>query len=344
MRYLVVALVLGVMVPSLGLSQSYFSHHLSAPYLYNASYLAKLSSPEVALLTRARWLGYASTYDSRGNLPNAQHLALLYPLTKIPMGVGLGITRTSAGPVQVFQLQAMVNYTVRLSRRSRLGFSLTPAWLAHQRDASLYRATDPADPALAADQSIQNFTLQAGTAYFYQALTVGVSVNDLFALSVPNNLAGGAQITVPLSVNLMTSYDWALSAGRNTRRRGIGLGRSRRGGPETIATTALVTKQIIITPSLFAIYKPGGFTFNVGTQVAYDRVWGGVLYRYQEAVTFFGGVRLLRNRNLRLGYGLETVVHHARSKAATSHEIYLAFGLKGLRTSKPPIHTPRFYY
>ena len=342
---LVVILLLSVRVAR---AQSYFTHHLNVPFLYNGSYLAKLSGPEVALLTRTQWLGYRSTYDSRGNFPNSQHLTFMYPIERRPVALGLGITRTAAGPLQQLHIQVMGSYKLLLNRQSALSFSLTPALLRNQRDLSLYRADDLEDPALTSIEALQHFTLQAGTAFFHKSLTVGLSVNDLLSINSTSSLPDALQITPPLAVHVLASYDFVLSLDQTaSARRGGGFRRGRRatrGGPAAISL-ADVPSSLVLTPTLFATYRQNAFVFNFGGQAAYNRVWGGILYRYEESLALSGGIKILPKKNLRIGYSLELVLHSTRAKQVTSHEIYLAYGLKTLkRQPRVPISSPRFYF
>jgi hypothetical protein len=58
-----------------------------------------------------------------------------------------------------------------------------------------------------------------------------------------------------------------------------------------------------------------------------------------------GGINLMRNNALRVGYSLDLVAGGTQIKSLTSHEILVAYALPAPDVRKKPIiRTPRFRY
>ena len=84
---------------------------------------------------------------------------------------------------------------------------------------------------------------------------------------------------------------------------------------------------------------------EVGALVTYNSsFWGGVNYRWQDAVSFLIGGNFLNNK-VRAGYAFDYVVFGTPAKAPTSHEVLLTYYLNPPRSGKKSIiKTPRYGY
>jgi type IX secretion system PorP/SprF family membrane protein len=85
-------------------------------------------------------------------------------------------------------------------------------------------------------------------------------------------------------------------------------------------------------------------TFDVGA-IAYlkDTMWGGLSFRQSEAAILMLGYSFLKDKSLKLGYGLDYVVQDQAAKQPTSHEVMLMYELPtGPSGGKKIVRTPRY--
>ena len=85
-------------------------------------------------------------------------------------------------------------------------------------------------------------------------------------------------------------------------------------------------------------------TVNLGA-IAYfkDTMWGGLSFRQSEAAILMFGYSLLKDKSLKLGYGLDYVIQNQDAKQPTSHELMLTYELPvNPGSGKKVVRTPRY--
>ena len=74
-----------------------------------------------------------------------------------------------------------------------------------------------------------------------------------------------------------------------------------------------------------------------------NKYWVGLNYADGEAGSLLLGLNLLKDNSLRLGYSADLIVSGKEAKAASSHELMLAYSIPvTLKGPKPAIRTPRY--
>nr|WP_321406109.1 PorP/SprF family type IX secretion system membrane protein [uncultured Carboxylicivirga sp.] len=86
----------------------------------------------------------------------------------------------------------------------------------------------------------------------------------------------------------------------------------------------LKNRPIVLVPSLFIKSNMSSYQvdFNVNG-ILKDKYWGGLTYRFQDAIVLLGGVEL--NNGLRIGYSYDINVTQMSSARNGSHEIMLGY-------------------
>jgi Type IX secretion system membrane protein PorP/SprF len=85
-------------------------------------------------------------------------------------------------------------------------------------------------------------------------------------------------------------------------------------------------------------------TFDLGGIAYYkNTMWGGLSFRQSEAAILMLGYSLLKDKSLKLGYGLDYVIKDQDAKEPTSHEFLLTYQLPvNPASGKKVVRTPRY--
>jgi hypothetical protein len=85
-------------------------------------------------------------------------------------------------------------------------------------------------------------------------------------------------------------------------------------------------------------------TFDLGGIAYYkDTMYGGLSFRQSEAVILLLGYSLLKDKSLKIGYGLDYVVNDQDAKQPTSQEVILSYSLPvNPASGKKVVRTPRY--
>ncbi|MCU4174480.1 PorP/SprF family type IX secretion system membrane protein [Carboxylicivirga sp. N1Y90] len=83
-------------------------------------------------------------------------------------------------------------------------------------------------------------------------------------------------------------------------------------------------RPIIIVPSLFMKTNMSSYQVDVNVNgILKDKYWGGLTYRYQDAIVVLGGVEL--NNGLRIGYSYDISISQLSATRNGSHELMLGY-------------------
>ena len=297
-----------------------FSLYMYNPLYYNPAAAGSEGVSRVQLTQRTQYLGYQTI--GNGDASAAQSTQLLsfnMPLAKIKSGIGIYALNDKYGPSinQAVQL----SYAYRLTlKNGTLALGVQAGMFNKGYDFGQFRPTDPGDPLIASGR-INQFKPDIGAGIYYNTTDywIGVSMTHI-------NKAKYNYIT-DRSTDPSDSKAY-LTAGY---RLGIGY-------------------NIDVQPSLLVQYStttgfPGSaVAFNL--VATYDnRIWGGLGYRFNDAIMATAGINLMRNNALRVGIGADITTTGVNAKSPTSFEILLAFALPTPDARKKPIiRTPRFRY
>ena len=86
----------------------------------------------------------------------------------------------------------------------------------------------------------------------------------------------------------------------------------------------LKNRPIVLVPSIFIKSNISSYQVDLNVNgVLKDKYWGGLTYRFQDAIVLLGGVEL--NNGLRIGYSYDINVTQMTSARNGSHEIMLGY-------------------
>ncbi|UFH57467.1 type IX secretion system membrane protein PorP/SprF [Spirosoma sp. KNUC1025] len=297
-----------------------FSLYMYNPLYYNPAAAGSEGVSRVQLTHRTQYLGYQTVGNGDASAAQStQMLSFNMPLAKIKSGIGIYALNDKYGPSINQAVQLSYAYRMTL-KNGTLAVGVQAGMFNRGYDFGQFRPTDPGDPLIASGR-INQFKPDIGAGVYYNTTDywLGVSLTHI-------NKAKYSYITD-------RSTDPADSKAYLTAGYRLGIG-----------------YNIDIQPSLLVQYSTkAGFPGSavalnlVGT---YDnRIWGGLGYRFNDALMVTAGINLMRNNALRVGYALDIVTSGASAKSATSHEILVAYALPTPDVRKKPIiRTPRFRY
>lgn len=314
-------LLLTALVPTAWAQQDpQFSLYMYNPLYYNPAAAGSEGVSRMQITHRTQYLGYQPSTTGDGGAQSTQLLSFNMPLAKVKGGVGIYAFNDKLG--------AIVNQSVQVAYAYRMTLKSGTLALGVQGGlynrginyGELFRPGTPGDPAIPTNRVSQaRPDFSAGVYYNSTDYWLGVSVTHLNAATY-TLVTDRSTDPLDRNVNLTAGY-----------RLGIGY-------------------DIDIQPSVLVQYSTAGrvkaSTITANLVGTYDnRIWAGVGYRLSDAVMVTGGINLMRNNALRVGYALDLVTGGTSIKSLTSHEILLAYALPAPDARKKPIiRTPRFRY
>ncbi|MBD2757573.1 PorP/SprF family type IX secretion system membrane protein [Spirosoma validum] len=319
--YVYALLLLFVAGPSAFAQQDpQFSLYMYNPLYYNPAAAGSEGVSRVQITHRTQYLGYQTI--GNGDESAAQSTQLLsfnMPLAKIKSGIGIYALNDKYGPS--INQAVQVSYAYRMTlKNGTLGLGVQAGMFNKGYDFNQFRPNDPGDVLLTTGR-INQFKPDIGAGVYYNTVDywIGFSMTHL-------NKAKYNYIT-DRSTDPSDSKAY-LTAGYR-----LGLG-----------------YNIDIQPSVLVQYSTTsgfpGSAVAVNLLATYDsRIWGGLGYRFNDAIMATVGFNLLPNNALRIGYALDIVTGGLQAKSPTSHELQLAYAwpIPDVR-KKPIIRTPRFRY
>lgn len=289
-----------------------FTHYMFNTLYYNPGYAGVEGLTKLTAIHRTQWLGYQPTLGG-GGAPTTQVVSFSTPVYKLKGGFGAYIVNDRLGPQN--NLEAQTSYAYHLPVKSgKLSLGMKVGLYSQTINFNLYRPIDQNDPVLKSSgkESQVRPDLAVGAFLQREKYYVGLSFNHLikstfdFGLSQRNALQTHAYLTGGYYYEV--NFDLRLQF------------------------SALVKSDFTKT------------TFDVGGIAYYkDTMWGGLSFRQSEAAILMLGYSLLKDKSLKLGYGLDYVIKDQDAKQPTSHEFLLTYQLPiNPASGKKVIRTPRY--
>lgn len=297
---------------SFGQQDPQFTHYMFNTMYYNPGYAGVEGVTKLTAIHRSQWLGYQPTYGG-GGAPTTQIVSLSAPINKIKSGFGAYIVNDRLGPQNNLQAQASYAYHLAL-KDTKLSFGITTGVYSQTINFDQYRPIDPNDPLLKSSGKESQVRPDLGAGVFMQRekYYAGVSFNHLikstfdFGMSQRNALETHMYITGGYYYQLNFDLRFQFS---------------------TLIKSDF-TKTTIDLGGL-AYYK--------------DTMWGGLAFRQSEAAILMLGYSILKDKSLKLGYGLDYVIKDQDAKQPTSHEFLLTYELPvNPAIGKKVVRTPRY--
>ncbi len=319
--YVFAFLLLTIVAPTAFAQQDpQLSLYMYNPLYYNPAAAGSEGVPRIQITQRTQYAGYQTVgTGDEGAAQSTQILSFNMPLAKINSGIGIYALNDKYGPS--INQAVQVSYAYRLAlKNGTLALGIQGGMFNRGFDFGQFRPGDPGDPLLTTGR-INQFKPDIGAGVYYNTTDywLGVSMTHL-------NRATYSYIA-DRSIDPSNSKAY-LTAGY---RLGIGY-------------------NIDVQPSLLVQYSTAegirGSVATLNLLATYDnRIWGGVGYRFKDAIMATAGVNLMRNNALRLGAALDITVGGTQIKSPTSYEIILGYALPAPDARKKPIiRTPRFRY
>ena len=289
-----------------------FTQYMFNTLYYNPGYAGVEGLTKLTAIHRSQWLGYQPSFGG-GTAPTTQILSMTSPIYKLNSGFGAYIVNDKLGPQNNLEAQASYAYHLGI-KESKLSIGVRVGIYSQTINFDQYRATDPNDPLLNATgkQSQVRPDVAVGAFLRKEKYYAGVSFNHLvksefdFGLNQRNALASHIYVTGGYfyDVNFDLRFQF----------------------------TGLVKSDFTKT------------TFDVGGLAYFkDTMWGGLSFRQSEAAILILGYSLLKDKSLKLGYGLDYVIKDQAAKQPTSHEFMLTYELPvNPGSGKKVVRTPRY--
>ena len=250
------------------------------------------------ILNRYQWTGFENS--PRTLVFSAD--ALVFILGK-PSGIGMNIISDNLGPEE----NVLVNFSYAWRKSLSFGDlgvgislgmynkSLKGEWEIPEDDQGIYTppGSDPAIP----DGEVSQVAFDAGFGFYLKGprYYTGLSVTHLNEPSI--RFSDLASTYLARHYYLMGGYNIKL--------------------PDPLFE---------LRPSFLLKSDLAGWQIDLNTNVVYDdRLWGGISYRLQDAVSLLFGAELFNG--LRLGYSFDLVTSAIGRYGYGSHEIYLSYSL-----------------
>ncbi|MFO7879224.1 MAG: PorP/SprF family type IX secretion system membrane protein [Bacteroidota bacterium] len=306
MRRIILAVLLVGATAGIGLAQSdsHFSLFNFNTLSYNPAYAGSNEAICITSVHRQQWTGFG---DGR---PQTTVFSADMPLPAISSGVGLNVMQESIGFEKNLNLYANYAYrlpltTGTLSLGLSLGLvnkSLDGDWVS---PGSL--GGDPVyiDPAIPHMDSKMAFDAGFGAYYRYDNFYAGVSALHLLEPKFKFNANDDHQPKLARHYYIVSGYIYQL--------------------PDP---------SFEVKPSIVVQTDMSALQFSVNGQFIYNKkFWGGVTYRYSDAVVPMVGIHLMNG--ISVGYSYDVILSDIASFTSGSHELVLRYCFNADFSSTP---------
>ena len=288
-----------------------FTQYMFNTLYYNPGYAGVEGVTKLTAIHRSQWLGYSPT-SGGGGAPTTQILSMTAPIFKINSGFGAYVVNDRLGPQNNLEAQASYAYHLGI-KDGKLSLGVRAGIFSQTINANLYRALQNPDPALPTENSSQiRPDLALGAFFRKEKYYAGVSFDHL---TKPTFDFGTTQRS-PLQPHMYVTGGYYYELNFEVK----------------LQFAALVQSDFTKT------------TANI-SGIAYfkDTMWGGLSFRQSEAAILLLGYSLLKDKSLKVGYGLDYVIKDQAAKQPTSHEFMLSYELPtNPGAGKKVVRTPRY--
>ena len=290
-----------------------FTHYMFNTLYYNPGFAGVEGVTKLSAIYRSQWLGYSPSVGG-GGAPVTQIISMTTPIFKLNSGFGAYILNDKLGPQNNLEAQASYAYHLGI-KNSKLSFGIRGGIYSQTINFDQYRFIDPNDPLLGDKRGSQSQIkpdLAVGIYWRKEKFYAGVSFNHL----------------------LKSTFDFGLSQ-RNSLQTHLYV----TGGYFYEVNFDLKFQFMTIVQSDFT-----KTTVNLGALAYFkDVMWGGLSFRSSEAAILMFGYSLLKDKSLKLGYGLDYIIQDQGAKQPTSHELMLTYELPvNAGSGKKVVRTPRY--
>lgn len=322
---------------SYGQQDPQFSQYMFNNLYNNPGYSGIEGVSRATLMHRTQWLGYDGA--DPGGAPQTQILSISHPLKimsspVVNSGVGLYLINDKLGPLRNINIKGSYSYHYKLRNAGVIGFGLRAGFYSQGIDGAILREAEESD--VVVDQlktSPTQMKPDVGLGVWYQTKKYygGVSLSHMTAAGF--NFGASSQ-----DINSQLARHMYITGGYH-----IMLGTKLRITPSAIIQTDFVETNYNygVLADLYQYKYWAGFTIRQSVTGSSD----GQPTRQiaTDDLVFMGGISLLPDKSLRVGYAFDLVSSGPRAKNNTSHEIMLSYILPiSVNDNPPPLRTPRY--
>jgi Bacteroidetes-specific putative membrane protein len=300
-------LLLFLFLQSIGISAQYdaqLSQYMLAPGTFNPALAGRSSDLNFTLVNRQQWV-------SIENAPSTLYLHASMPFTSGNRrnGIGLVLLKESIGLFSTQLLQIQYAYKRKVGN-GILSLGIQGGLLQENFDSDgisiptsgYHSSSDESIPQGALEGKIPDFSL--GLWYDNEHYYGGLSVSHLLETSI--QLKAGTNATEEESYSTIASRTYYLTNGYNI---------------------ALTNPLYSVQPSFLLKTDLTAWQLDLSGKVLYkDKYWGGLGWRWQDAVIVMAGIKL--PQGLSIGYSYDISTSAVAGYSGGSHEIFLGYTKK----------------
>lgn len=296
-RFFWLITVLTLAAPAFAQQVPLYSQYTLNPFIYNPAFTGLRQGLNANLIYRKMWTDIADAPETRA-------LTLDGAILDEKVGLGAFIYQDFTGILERFGANMSYAYYIKLNKDMRLGLGISAGIQQTRVDWDrAFTGNDQIDPVVVnSNRSALNFDGSAGLSFLWKDLKVGFAVPQLVETKLKdlsNNDYSSYQLARHYLIN--ASYD-----------------------------ISVIKDKFNIEPlAMFRASKGKAFQVDFGSSFRFkDFVWLSVMYRYDYAVTFGGGVKV--HDRVSVGYSYDHSVNSLNSYSGGTHEIFLGvkFGKK----------------
>lgn len=288
--------------------EAMFTHYMFNTLTVNPAYAGSRDALTITALNRIQWVGFDGA-------PITQTFTAHSPIINQNLGLGLSITRDEIGPTNTTSFYGDFSYKLKFSGKASLAFGLSGGLNIRQNKLTELNLDESTDQTFATNEESDllpnfGFGMYYSTAKYY----VGLSIPRLLQNDFKSN-------TVEGGINLASEErHYFLIAGSVFE-----LNTNLKLKPTTLLKlTNGSTPQLDLTSIL----------------IIKDRVWGGLMYRTDDAAGALAGIYI--NNQFALAYSYDWSFGNTTFKYnGGSHEIMLTYDF--VYRSKSKFHSPRYF-
>jgi len=292
-------IAISILIVSPVFSQTQLTQYFLDGLIYNPAYAGSKDALSTNIFGRQQWLGFT---DAANN--NITPLSVVFgmhaPLYSINSGVGLNVVYDKLGFEKNIGLK--LNYAYKFlmnNEKGRMGIGLGISLLNKTIDFNQLIVEQPGDPLLKVNQSESAMAPNVDLGIYYQYGTtfdIGISGTNLMESTIK---IGNVNYTQKRNLYLSSSYQITLMDSRE---------------PLYLIPSVLVKSNFI------------NAQVDINARVEYNNfLWGGISYRYQDAVALMAGVNL---NGFLIGASYDITAGSLSGSSKGSVELFVGYNMK----------------
>ncbi len=280
-------------------SQTQLTQYILDGSVYNPAFVGSKNALSTNVFCRQQWLGFTDAADN-----NVAPFSVVFnthaPLYSINSGVGINVIYDKLGFEKNFGLK--LNYAYKFlmnNEKARMGVGLGVSLLNKTIDFGQLVVEQPGDPLLSVSQqeSAMSPDLDFGLYYQYgSTFDIGISATNLLESKME---IGNVLYAQKRNLYLSSSYQFTLIDSR---------------------------EPLYLIPSVLFKSNFINAQIDLNARVEYNNfVWGGISYRYQDAVALLAGVNL---KDFIVGLSYDITAGKLSGSSKGSIEMFVGYNLK----------------